>query len=160
MRRARYLRGGQNLTYIVGQEDDKLQELRTRRLIRTVLHSDNGAIFCTPVRRGEYLTGLSLDASREAVDAADNVLTGLVTDVRADLGFGSQDPGGWRTARQARRAITLPGNDEEAGDSSLVLLGNETPASAVLVKSAVEPRYLSLSCRVRERQCRIGYRLP
>lgn len=142
VRRARYLRGGQNLTFIVGQEDDKLQDLRTGRLVRTVLHSDNGAIFCTPVRRGEYLTGLSLDGSRKEVDAADNSLAGLVTDVRAVLGLGLQDPGGWRTARPVGAVAALAGYDEESDASALVLRGEEATASAALLGSAVKPQYL------------------
>lgn len=142
-RRARYLRGGQNLTFMVGREDDRLQDLRTGRIIRTVLHSDRGAIFCTPVRRGEHLTGLCLDGRRESVDTADLRLARLVTAVRGQLGLGSQNPGGWLTARPVSREISLePGQDEKADDDAFVFHA-EDGAAAGIFRAAVGPDQLN-----------------
>lgn len=136
-RRAGYLRGGQGLTFIVGQEDAELQRLRSGRMIRTVLHSDRGAIFCAPVRRGEYLTGLSLDGDRSAVDAADLTLAELVTAIRGQLGLGSQNPGGWLTARPSGSEVSPLPTTSQASDESLMFVGEENRAIRSIFRDAV-----------------------
>ncbi len=141
-RRAGYLRGGQSLTFIVGQEDAELQKLRSGRMIRTVLHSDRGAIFCAPVRRGEYLTGLSLDDTRTAVDAADLTLAELVTAIRGQVGLGSQNPGGWLTARPSESDVWLGPIRSQAGDESFEFRGEESRAMTGLFRGAVGREHL------------------
>jgi hypothetical protein len=142
-RRGNYLRAGQHLTFIAGHEDTALEELRSGRLIRTVLHSDHGAIYCSPVRPAEYVTGLTLDRTREEIDAADRTLAHLVTTIRRQIGLGSQNPGGWQTSRP----VQIP--DSRVAESSLtsgtrdsgqfVFRGEESRYVVNLFRTAVSP---------------------
>jgi hypothetical protein len=143
-RRSEYMRAGQQLAFITGREDLALSDLRSGKLIRTVLHSSKGAIFCTLVRRGEHLTGLSLAQSRAGIDDADRALSELVTEVRAHIGLGSENPGGWGSLRPAAapagerpdEAVSVP---DTADDTALVLQGVETDDLLRLFRAAVNP---------------------
>jgi hypothetical protein len=142
-RRGNYLRAGQHLTFIAGHEDTALEELRSGRLIRTVLHSDHGAIYCSPVRPAEYVTGLTLDRTREEIDAADRTLAHLVTTIRGQIGLGSQNPGGWQTSRPVQipdsRAVESGLTSGPRDGGQLVFRGEESHYVVNLFRTAVSP---------------------
>ncbi|XVS62594.1 hypothetical protein ACQPYE_30650 [Actinosynnema sp. CA-299493] len=104
-RREELKRLGRHLTFQVATLDRALQEVRTGRLIRTVLHTEEGALFCDSVVPTEHVVGLVLDHSgagplfgHPAVDEADRAVAGLATRLRAQLSLGSLNPGGWESA--------------------------------------------------------------
>lgn len=104
-RREELKRLGRHLTFQVTALDRALQEARTGRLIRTVLHTEEGALFCDSVVPTEHVVGLVLDHAgagplfgHPAVDEADRAVAGLATRLRAELSLGSLNPGGWETA--------------------------------------------------------------
>ncbi|MBW4721036.1 hypothetical protein [Saccharothrix obliqua] len=103
-RRDELKRLGRHLAFQVTALDRVLQEARTGRLIRTVLHTEEGALFCDSVVPTEHVVGLVLDHAdpgplfgHPAVDAADRAVAELATALRAELSLGSLNPGGWET---------------------------------------------------------------
>lgn len=116
-RREELKRLGRHLTFQVATLDRTLQEVRTGRLIRTVLHTGEGALFCDSVVPTEHVVGLVLDHAgagplfgHPAVDEADRAVAGLATRLRGQLSLGSLNPGGWETAADV---VGLP-VDEDA----------------------------------------------
>jgi hypothetical protein len=106
-RREELKRLGRHLTFQVATLDRALQEVRTGRLIRTVLHTEEGALFCDSVVPTEHVVGLVLDHAgagplfgHPAVDEADRAVAGLATRLRAQLSLGSLNPGGWESATE------------------------------------------------------------
>ncbi|MFE2753577.1 hypothetical protein ACFXGA_16435 [Actinosynnema sp. NPDC059335] len=104
-RREELKRLGRHLTFQVATLDRALQEVRTGRLIRTVLHTDEGALFCDSVVPTEHVVGLVLDHAgagplftHPAVEEADRAVSGLATRLRRQLSLGSLNPGGWESA--------------------------------------------------------------
>ena len=104
-RREELKRLGRHLTFQAATLDRALQETRTGRLIRTVLHTEEGALFCDSVVPTEHVVGLVLDHAgagplfgHPAVDEADRAVAGLATRLRAQLSLGSLNPGGWESA--------------------------------------------------------------
>ncbi|MCI2418130.1 hypothetical protein MOQ72_11895 [Saccharopolyspora sp. K220] len=83
---------GRHFSSEVNEIDRTLRGIRSGRLIRTVLQTTSGAIYCCSVRSNEYLVGYALEAS--AVDSADAATVGLVAELRRRLGE-STNPGGW-----------------------------------------------------------------
>ncbi|QQQ74562.1 hypothetical protein IOD16_25835 [Saccharothrix sp. 6-C] len=105
-RREELKRLGRHLTFQVATLDRTLQEVRTGRLIRTVLHTEEGALFCDSVVPTEHVVGLVLDHTgagpllgHPAVEEADRAVAGLATRLRAQLSLGSLNPGGWESAQ-------------------------------------------------------------
>ncbi len=103
-RREELRRLGRHLTFQATALDRALQEVRTGRLIRTVLHTEEGALFCDSVVPTEHVVGLVLDHAgagplfgHPAVDEADRTVAELATGLRAELRLGSLNPGGWET---------------------------------------------------------------
>ncbi|WP_433262773.1 hypothetical protein ACQPZF_30415 [Actinosynnema sp. CS-041913] len=103
-RREELKRLGRHLTFQVTSLDRALQEARTGRLIRTVLHTEQGALFCDSVVPTEHVVGLVLDHAgagplfgHPAVDEADRAIAELATGLRGELSLGSLNPGGWET---------------------------------------------------------------
>jgi hypothetical protein len=128
-RREELKRLGRHLTFQVATLDRTLQEVRTGRVIRTVVHTEEGALFCDSVVPTEHVVGLVLDHTgtgplfgHPAVDEADQAVAGLATRLRGQLSLGSLNPGGWESAEDV---VALP-VDEEAqphvsvGDGPLV----------------------------------------
>ncbi|WP_158851594.1 hypothetical protein [Saccharothrix deserti] len=116
-RREELKRLGRHLTFQVATLDRTLQEVRTGRLIRTVLHTEEGALFCDSVVPTEHVVGLVLDHAgtgplfgHPAVDEADRAVAELATRLRAQLSLGSLNPGGWESAE----AVAPLSVDEEA----------------------------------------------
>ncbi|WP_367137561.1 hypothetical protein [Saccharothrix sp. HUAS TT1] len=104
-RREELKRLGRHLTFQVATLDRALQEVRTGRLIRTVLHTEEGALFCDSVVPTEHVVGLVLDHAgagplfgHPAVDEADRAVAELATLLRRQLSLGSLNPGGWESA--------------------------------------------------------------
>ncbi|MEV0679599.1 hypothetical protein AB0I60_24045 [Actinosynnema sp. NPDC050436] len=103
-RREELKRLGRHLAFQVTALDRVLQEVRTGRLIRTVLHTGEGALFCDSVVPAEHVVGLVLDHAgagpmfgHPAVDEADRAVAELATALRSELSLGSLNPGGWET---------------------------------------------------------------
>ncbi|RKT56472.1 hypothetical protein [Saccharothrix australiensis] len=103
-RREELKRLGRHLTFQATTLDRALREARTGRLIRTVLHTEEGALFCDAVVPTEHVVGLVLDHAgagplfgHPAVDEADRAVAELATGLRAELSLGSLNPGGWET---------------------------------------------------------------
>ncbi|CAL9394271.1 hypothetical protein SUDANB95_01314 [Actinosynnema sp. ALI-1.44] len=112
-RREELKRLGRHLTFQVTVLDRALQEVRTGRLIRLVLHTEEGALFCDSVVPTEHVVGLVLDHAgagplfgHPAVDEADRAVAELATALRAELSLNSLNPGGWETAEGP---VPLPG---------------------------------------------------
>ncbi|MEU4743088.1 hypothetical protein AB0G02_21850 [Actinosynnema sp. NPDC023658] len=146
-RREELKRLGRHLTFQVATLDRALQEVRTGRLIRTVLHTEEGALFCDSVVPSEHVVGLVLDHAgtgplfgHPAVDEADRAVAGLATRLRRQLSLGSLNPGGWESADQV---TPLPVLDE--GAQPHVTVG-EGPLTACL--AAVRSQDLHLVAHV------------
>ncbi|MEU4806034.1 hypothetical protein [Actinosynnema sp. NPDC023587] len=115
-RREELKRLGRHLTFQANALDRSLREVRTGRLIRTVLHTEEGALFCDSVVPAEHVVGLVLDHGgtgplfgHPAVDEADRAVAGLATALRSELSLGSLNPGGWETFGEP---VPLPGAEE------------------------------------------------
>ncbi|MFT7838906.1 hypothetical protein Q5530_22425 [Saccharothrix sp. BKS2] len=145
-RREDLKRLGRHLTFQASALDRSLQEVRTGRLIRLVLHTEEGALFCDSVVPTEHVVGLVLDHAgagplfgHPAVDEADRAVAGLATRLRAELSLGSLNPGGWEGAGAV---AALPARDEAEPH---VTVGEEPPASCL---SAVRVRDLHVVAHV------------
>ncbi|GAA4843374.1 hypothetical protein [Saccharopolyspora rosea] len=117
-----YGRVGHHVVNEVGALDAALEEVRTGRLIRVVLRTDAGAVLCCSVVPREHLVGFVPDVA--AVWSADVELAKLVTQLRARVSLGSQNPGGWLSAKpedlggppapsEVDEERTVPGGDPE-----------------------------------------------
>lgn len=129
------------VTSLASVQDEKLDEVRTGRLIRFVLHGDRGAILCFSVVPGQFLVGFTLapvpDGVRltavPEVQAADETMAGLVLRLRRRLGLGSQNPGGFEPA------------DRPSSDRSVpVVEGPVDRAEYGPIEAAVDPADLHL----------------
>ncbi|MER5262973.1 hypothetical protein ABTZ99_12980 [Actinosynnema sp. NPDC002837] len=145
-RREELKRLGRHLTFQVATLDRALQEVRTGRLIRTVLHTEEGALFCDSVVPTEHVVGLVLDHAgagplfgHPAVDEADRAVAGLATRLRAQLSLGSLNPGGWESS-----ADVAPLPVREAVSPHVT--AGEGPLTACL--AAVRPEDLHLVAHV------------
>ncbi|TCO53513.1 hypothetical protein [Actinocrispum wychmicini] len=100
---------GRQLGFTMSALDRRLQEARTGALIRTVLHTEYGAVMCGSVVPRQNVVGLCVD--RTAVDhpgaplsdapevrTMDKALSDLTTHMRARISLPSLNPGGWASA--------------------------------------------------------------
>ncbi|NUT47555.1 MAG: hypothetical protein HOV94_09645 [Saccharothrix sp.] len=145
-RREELKRLGRFLTFQVATLDRALQEVRTGRLIRTVLHTDEGALFCDSVVPTEHVVGLVLDHAgtgplfgHPAVDEADRAVAALATRLRGQLSLGTLNPGGWENARDVAPLPTADGAEPH-------VTAGEGPLTACL--AAVRPDDLHLVAHV------------
>ncbi|MEU4442945.1 hypothetical protein AB0K14_27700 [Actinosynnema sp. NPDC050801] len=145
-RREELKRLGRHLTFQVATVDRTLQEVRTGRVIRAVLHTEEGALFCDSVVPTEHVVGLVLDHAgagplfgHPAVDEADRAVAGLATRLRAQLSLGSLNPGGWESA-----VDVVPVATEE--DVRPHVTAGDGPLTACL--AAVRPEDLHLVAHV------------
>jgi len=108
-RRDELKRLGRQLGFTVANLDRSLQEARTGRLIRTVVQTEDGAVFCDTVVPSENVVGLVVDrsatehpevplASAPDVRAADRAVAELASTLRAQVRLPSLNPGGWEAA--------------------------------------------------------------
>jgi hypothetical protein len=111
-RRDELKRLGRQLGSTITNLDRSLQEVRTGRLIRTVLQTEEGAVFCDSVVPSENVVGLVVDrsatehpevplASAPDVRAADQAVAELAGALRARVRLPSLNPGGWESAELA-----------------------------------------------------------
>ncbi|MGI5498597.1 hypothetical protein [Lentzea sp. CA-135723] len=104
---------GRRIGFAVTELDRALQEPRTGTLIRAVVHTERGALFCESVVPREMVVGMCASERQDDeplsempdVRAADKALSALVTQLRARISLQSQDPGGW-TAENEVKALT------------------------------------------------------
>jgi len=123
-------------------QDGRLEDVRTGRLIRVVLHADGGAVYCYAVVPGQNVVGFVFDdaaahanhplARQPAVNAADHAMTELVDRLRGLLGLPAQNAGGWSSEGHEAQL---------AGDSA-----------AELMESAVDTHDLHYVARLRTGQ--------
>jgi hypothetical protein len=109
---------GDELVYRLTDFDQRLAVARSGALIRTVYQTAGGAVYCNSVVPGEYLVAVVLSTQAEGDDPlsergtirrADQALARLVTDLRADLSRGDQNPGGWREWERRRTGPPVGG---------------------------------------------------
>jgi hypothetical protein len=141
-RREELKRLGRHLTFQVATLDRALQEVRTGRLIRTVLHTEEGALFCDSVVPTEHVVGLVLDHAgagplfgHPAVDEADRAVAGLATRLRGQLSLGSLNPGGWESSADV---TPLPVRDAVGAH----VTAGEGPLTACLAAARPEDLHL------------------
>ncbi|MGP4020772.1 hypothetical protein [Saccharopolyspora sp. 5N708] len=109
---------GRHFSSEVNELDRTLRGVRSGRLVRTVLQTTSGAIYCCSVRSSEYLVGFALEPS--TVDSADVAAASLVGELRQGLGE-STNPGGWVVAKpmgeDAEEAPETRGEDGPRGEN-------------------------------------------
>ncbi|MBM0231846.1 hypothetical protein JNW91_08245 [Micromonospora sp. STR1_7] len=102
-RREAYRRVGAQLVYRVSELHRRLGELHTGALIRTVVQTRTGLVFCNSVVGNEHVVGFGAVAGADAepvadpsrVSVVDRAAAQLATDLRRLLRQRSQNPGGW-----------------------------------------------------------------
>ncbi|QXJ21205.1 hypothetical protein AGRA3207_002037 [Actinomadura graeca] len=131
-RRPFYLAAEQQLAFLVTALDRELDPAETGRLIRVVLHAEQGAMFCGSVTPRTWVLGIAFGqaAARPGrppqvlprvglVRDADIALSGLSTELRDILSLPSQNLGGWLTAPPdgpgPSRDEAPPDGDHQAG---------------------------------------------
>jgi len=140
------------------EQERRLEEARTGRLIRMVLQTDEAAGFCLSVVPGEHITSfvfeINPDTARTTVAQADRVLVDLVDSLRRKLGLNSLNPGGLANFRERRPAAD--------GDPRASPASRAEPAPATAgdprgplfdsVRSAVGSESLHWAARARGRE--------
>lgn len=133
--RAECSRVARLLSMLCSEQDRRLEEVRTGRLIRVVLQTDEAAAFCLSVVPGQHVVGFQLGLSptrpNAAVAPSDRVMVELVNKRRTDLGVPSQDPGGL-----ASRPTRQPVDDH---DSDASPAARSAPSPMVTGEAAGEP---------------------
>lgn len=114
-RRDELRRLGRQLSFVINGIEQTLLEARTGGLIRTVLHTENGAVFCDSVVPRECVVGVVLSrpsgdplATIPEVAVGDRAVAGLATRLRERVRLPSLNPGGWETAGPPERASEGP----------------------------------------------------
>ncbi|MFF5054622.1 hypothetical protein ACFY1S_15725 [Micromonospora sp. NPDC000663] len=115
-RREVYRRVGAQLVYRVSELHRRLGELQTGALIRTVVQTRTGLVFCNSVVGNEHIVGFAAvpeadtgpvaDPSR--VSVVDRAAAHLAGDLRRLLRQRSQNPGGWDGDDAAPPPATVP----------------------------------------------------
>jgi hypothetical protein len=135
----------------------RLEEVRTGRLIRVVLHAEGGAIYCYSVVPDQYVVGLRLGQTPDQVPydivstlpeikLADESIACLINELRQRIGLRTQNPGGFKTQKQS----TLSGDLSKpfampASDTALHIEGIDSDGSlSTLCQAAVDPADLQL----------------
>ncbi|WP_433308616.1 hypothetical protein ACQP0U_18335 [Micromonospora sp. CA-269861] len=102
-RREGYRRVGAQLVYRVSELNRRLGELHTGALIRTVVQTHTGLVFCNSVVGNEHVVGFAAVpgtdiepvADLDRVSVVDQAAAQVATDLRRLLRQRSQNPGGW-----------------------------------------------------------------
>ena len=124
-------------------QDERLDEVRTGRLIRMVLHAEGGAIFCYSVVPGQHLVGFTFDRTPPGaeltevatVNAADRAMGDLVDALRARIGLQSQNVGAFRSE-------SVPGSGSEQTEPYVD--GPRDGPGYEAIRAAVDPDDLHL----------------
>ncbi|MGC4815675.1 hypothetical protein ACLQ29_34700 [Micromonospora sp. DT228] len=102
-RREVYRRVGAQLVYRVSELNRRLGELHSGALIRTVVQTRTGLVFCNSVVGNEHVVGFAAVPGTDTapvadparVSAVDQAAAHAATDLRRLLRQRSQNPGGW-----------------------------------------------------------------
>ncbi|KAB1940241.1 hypothetical protein F8271_16590 [Micromonospora sp. ALFpr18c] len=102
-RREAHRRVGAQLVYRASELNRRLGELHTGALIRTVVQTRTGLVFCNSVVGNEHVVGFAAVPGADAeavadpsrVSVVDQAAAHLATDLRRLLRQQSQNPGGW-----------------------------------------------------------------
>lgn len=153
-RRDELKRLGRQLGFTVTTLDRTLQEARTGRLIRTVVQTEEGAVFCDSVVPSENVVGLVVDRSATEhpvtplalapdLRAADRAVAELASTLRAQVRLPSLNPGGWESADPVE---PLPSIGSEPAPFTTVLAapGADTDRLLSACVRAVRPEDLHL----------------
>ncbi|WP_328415760.1 hypothetical protein OG470_24305 [Micromonospora sp. NBC_00389] len=134
-RREVYRRVGAQLVYRVSELHRRLGELHTGALIRTVVQTRSGLVFCNSVVGNEHVVGFAAVPGADAEPVADPSRVGVVdraasqlaTDLRRLLRQRSQNPGGWNADTDGE-----PAPDPAPGeDFPTHVTGSSTPDGAL-----------------------------
>ncbi|CCH32505.1 hypothetical protein ABZ816_23790 [Actinosynnema sp. NPDC047251] len=124
--RAGLHRIGRRVAQSAEEIDHALQEPDTGPLIRTVVHTDSGAVLCNHVIPQEYVVAVATGGPQpvdgpltdvEAVNDADITLSGLTTRLRELVSLPSLNHGGWQTAHTTRPLSSVGGVDRPRTES-------------------------------------------
>lgn len=137
---------GRRLGHAAGDLDRALQESRTGPLIRTVLHTDNGAVVCDLVVPRENVVAVAFGdpaadsplTDVEEVNKADKALSALVSRLRKRISLPSLNHGGWESA-QAVRPLNSVGTTGEPRVAEFQELPDEVRSAC---RAAVRPEDL------------------
>ncbi|GAA4227595.1 hypothetical protein GCM10022254_15670 [Actinomadura meridiana] len=107
-RRDLYQAAGQQLGFMMTALDRELSDAETGRLIRLVLHAEQGALYSVEVTPRNYVLGIVFGLAAAArgesptslprcalVREADMFVSGLASVLRDRLGLPNENPGGW-----------------------------------------------------------------
>jgi hypothetical protein len=107
-RRDLYQAAGQQLGFMMTALDRELSDAETGRLIRLVLHAEQGALYSVEVTPRNYVLGIVFGLAAAArgeppislprcalVRDADMFVSGLANVLRERLGLPNENPGGW-----------------------------------------------------------------
>jgi hypothetical protein len=133
------LRLGRRFNYDMGNIDKDLRELRTGRLMRTVLDVGTAGVYWYWIHGIEFLVGMTLSGQR--VDRADRSIAEIAESILESLGRQPRDYGGFQ--RGIAREFTRAGRDdvEPSVRESLVSQGFHNEA-VDHCKDAVRPEDL------------------
>ena len=131
-RRSRYQAAEQQLAFMMTALDRELSDAETGRLIRMVLHAEQGALFALAITPKNYVLGIVFgDAAAPAEGAppslprvplvrdADVFASELANALRDRMGLPQQNPGGW---------LTRSPEIEDAGTAEPAAGGGHLPA--------------------------------
>ncbi|TNH26925.1 hypothetical protein FHG89_19630 [Micromonospora orduensis] len=118
-RREAYRRVGAQLVYRVSELHRRLGELHTGALIRTVVQTRTGLVFCNSVVGNEHIVGFAAVPEADTgpvadpgrVSIVDQAAAHLASDLRRLLRQRSQNPGGWEADTDGE--ATSPTTTEE-----------------------------------------------
>lgn len=131
--------------------DDWLAQLRTGPLIRTVLRTDRGAVYCFRVVPDAYLFGATVAAGSDTgavlaaaeFDVVDREVGWLAEDIRRQIRLAAVDYGGWTSERWRQE---LERAEQEASQPELRPAGDSPPDGQITVSGADGHRAVGI-CR-------------
>jgi len=139
-----------------------LAPLETGPLIRTVIRTRGGAIYCDRIVPGQYLVGATVPRTASAshllrhdpsFDEVDEALALCVADIRSEILLRAQNLGGWESGRlreellqaeNANRGGEAGAPEQDRGSAQPFQAGDLTHPAAALCRAAVSVRNLHL----------------
>ncbi|TDD79858.1 hypothetical protein [Actinomadura rubrisoli] len=146
-----YQAAGEQMAFTMGALDARLDDARTGRLIRMVVHAQGAAMYTVAIVPSNYVLGIKFTCGEAVaggpplprigkIRKADQYTCSLSDKLRKQLGLGTLNPGGWHTEDQWHPP---PGD--------LPRLHRQGPDAAVgdRLAAALHPRSLSYLARFR-----------